>query len=99
MNDWQIGDMALCIDASAPRDVCGNGGIEAKREYIANLIEGRIYKVTQIVTCSCGEHVGLGCHADRAGGSSDRFRKIAPDKHEACEAEFVTLLKRRKVAA
>lgn len=27
---------------------------------------------------------------------SDRFRKILPDKHDACESEFVDLLKRSK---
>ncbi|MES2902871.1 MAG: hypothetical protein V4696_01675 [Pseudomonadota bacterium] len=96
---WTIGDLALCVDASPARDLCGNGGMETK--YVANLEHGRVYEVTSLVRCHCGEHMGLGNHAARAGGSIERFRKIKPDAHEDCEPEFVTLLQRikRPVAA
>jgi hypothetical protein len=89
--------LALCVDASPPRDLCGNGGIETS--YARNLVKGRIYRVTKVVVCQCGNHAGLGDQAERAGGSVDRFRKIRPDEHEACEPEFVTLLRRTKVSA
>lgn len=94
---WEVGDLALCVDASPARDLCGNGGQESI--YVANLEEGRIYEVTQVAPCHCGNHMGLGNHAAKAGGSIDRFRKIKPDAHEDCEPEFVTLLKRTKAPA
>lgn len=97
--DWQVGDLAVCVDASPPRDICGDGGKETNAEYIANLVEGRIYEVTQVAVCRCGGHIGLGNHSARAGGAADRFRKIHPDEPEPCEAEFITLLRRSRVSA
>jgi hypothetical protein len=92
MSDWQVGDLAACVD-TAPRPET------AEIDKCRLLTLGRIYTVELV-------------HPDRDGFwiaeisslyafYEDRFRKIRPDAHEECEAEFVTLLKRskRKVSA
>jgi hypothetical protein len=95
MSDWAPGDLALCVDASG---------------YAAGLLaEGHTYTVRRFLPAAPYSleaptdsvellgvrrgryvHSGFGCF---------RFRKIRPDKHEECEPEFVTLLKRSKVTA
>lgn len=82
MSDWEIGDLALCVDDSLA-EWC--------------LHRGRIYRVRGVL----GEMLVLDGIAALDGSGRDgmyasRFRKILPDKHEACEAEFVTLLRRTK---
>lgn len=76
MDDWQIGDLALCVDAGPLKYI--DGLPEARREYVEALVAGRLYKVTHISkgrTCDC---IGLGDANYRAGGVSTRFRKIRP---------------------
>jgi hypothetical protein len=88
---WQVGDKAVCVDASAS----------------SLLLKGEIYTVAGIFP-----HAGLDLRGVRgafgllfleitptpgcAAFSESRFRKIVSDKHEPCEAEFVTLLNRAK---
>jgi hypothetical protein len=91
--DWKVGDLALCVDASPTM----NG-----RE--TGLAEGRVYRVTAYFPIpepskfgpSPGILVGGVKFAGRRSFSSARFRKIRPDEHEDCEPEFVELLKRSK---
>jgi hypothetical protein len=93
MSDWQVGDLALCVDAS-----------QRGSEYPSRLVKGSIYTVTGIDTepglldtAPCGlllAEVAPAGHYDAF--ACDRFRKIRPDEHEACEPEFVRLLKRSK---
>lgn len=94
MSDWQVGDLAVCVDAelrtysSWPRS--------------GRLVVGRSYSVRGFRVRNCDGGLNLlmvGENAEGLGWAEDRFRKIRPDKHEACEDEFITLLKRRKVAA
>lgn len=99
-DDWQVGDLAVCVDASPCR--CTHGcGADTKLE------EGRVYRVIGVIPPIGFEtwvnlDIGLGYvgnHRGRVGAVTDRFRKIHPDAHEACEDEFVTLLKRSRVSA
>ena len=94
MSDWQIGDLALCVSAR-PNPYSGD----------ANPCKaGQVYTVARVLITTSGT-VGLGlvgitfpnCNLNAEVAS--RFRKILPDKHEPCEAEFITLLKRGKVKA
>lgn len=95
MSDWSIGDLALCVD----------NGVRYY-EPRGNALElGRIYKVGAVgipetVTYVC---LGFRCLPSKKtyGWAFDarRFRKVVGDKHEACEPEFVTLLKRARVPA
>ena len=88
---WQVGDLAVCVD-DAPCRCCGsNGGMVAKR----------IYRVSQVMCDGRGLNVSDIDPAPHVGIVSSRFRKVVQDKREACEDEFVTLLKRskRKVGA
>jgi hypothetical protein len=99
MSDWQVGDLAVCIDAS---DVGG----AADPNYV--LLEyGRVYNVIGITDDGPGSWVsdydGLGlilAEVESTNPEGDfaayRFRKVLPDRHEACETEFVDLLKRSK---
>jgi hypothetical protein len=96
MADWQVGDLAVCVDA-APRwytvDIPGE-----------SLELNRIYTVCGFSFWSDGTLNLLFeefSHPTGAGIRADRFRKVVRDKHEACEEEFVTLLNRtkRKVSA
>jgi hypothetical protein len=102
-NDWQVGDLAVCVDAQSRVNPTPT-----------LLVEGRTYRVSGIyapgrrLSSDFGSpgYIGLmleGLRNDSLSGAFDarRFRKIRPDEHQACEEEFVTLLKRskRKVVA
>ena len=95
MSDWQVGDLALCVDDGPPRDVCGDGGQETNPKYVANLRRGASYTVTQIVVCACGQgHVGIGDKAQLAGGVSSRFVKITPPAADEFDRETIALMNR-----
>lgn len=98
---WQIGDLAACV-SNDPCD-CGCGGTWPEIEI------GAVYVV-------CGTRVWdddlflllpeipprwVEGHTPDPWFNAEDFRKVVADKHEACETEFVTLLKRskRKVSA
>ena len=99
MTDWAVGDLALCVDDGIImcRGIV-HGGMNAPKR-------GAILRVSEI---TAGLYAGnppspCGCLTIHFSGSlmaaHIRLRKILPDKHEPCEAEFVTLLKRGKVKA
>lgn len=101
MSDWQVGDLAVCVDAGPSTF---NGRLSNPARY--GLLEGRRYRVTGMIIRADSPWQGVHClliddPTFRLGLASIRFRKILPDKHEACEEEFVTLLKRtrRRVSA
>lgn len=101
MSDWQIGDLALCVDDGIIH--CGGGNMHTGQ---CAPKRGAVLRVTGIIAVTYalnGKLMDCGCPAiEFAGGlgaTPKRLRKILPDKHEPCEAEFVTLLKRRKVKA
>jgi hypothetical protein len=87
MSDWQVGDLAVCVD-DQPRH-----GDTQDLEF-ANLKAGRVYRVVKVTWGGHGLHVDGAPVKRESGWWSDRFRKVTPDKREACEDEFVTLLKR-----
>jgi hypothetical protein len=93
MSDWQVGDLAVCVDDRP--DHLGENHLEL----------GRIYRVTGV--CPVGLSVfgmgtgllleGVAFPAWATGGAAARrFRKVRPDEHESCEPEFVTLLERSR---
>lgn len=90
-HDWQIGDLALCIDDSPPRMI--DGLLEARREYVEALRCGRVYTVTHI---ACGitlpDCVGIGDIHQRAGGCADRFIKVTPPEADEFDHEVISLL-------
>ena len=100
---WQVGDLAVCVDARANPEISRPG----------KLVEGRTYHVTAVMVyeplahCLYGQETvglrlgGMATSARDGAFAASRFRKVTPDKREACEDEFVTLLKRckRKVGA
>jgi hypothetical protein len=101
MSDWQVGDLAVCVDATSRIARTGT-----------SLAEGQVYRVSglhmpgKLVRSDFGSPADLGLflvglRSVSTSGAFDarRFRKVTPDKHEACEDEFVTLLKRGKVSA
>lgn len=97
MSDWQVGDLAVCVNA-------GSAG--------SALEDGRIYTVSGIFSQSgpswLRSHAPYGLYlaeavAPSSSGSFDpeRFRKIRPDEHEG-NAEDWQLLRethKRKVSA
>lgn len=94
--DWAVGDLAVCVDDNYRSDTTGHARL---------LRTGAVYTVEAVGVNRLGQQ-GLVLQGIRSGGYlggylAERFRKIRPDAHEACEAEFVTLLKRtkRKVGA
>lgn len=99
MSDWQVGDLAVCVDCS--EFVCASG---TKHTAIYAVPVGTVIKVAAIVPAIIDRGYGAGepcgClnlrNADGKGGNLRRFRKIRPDEHQACEEEFVKLLKRSK---
>jgi hypothetical protein len=87
MSDWAVGDLAVCVD-DKPR-WHGN---------VVPVAVGCIYRVNFVEVIGRSLFLTLdGVHPSTIFGSyADRFRKIRPDEREACEPEFVTLLKRSK---
>lgn len=96
MSDWQVGDLAVCTKTGAIQ--CPHFPLALHR---GERLPPTTLRVTAI-TPAAGEISGrlCGCvvlHFEGGkGGVAQRFRKIRPDEHEACEEEFVTLLKRTK---
>ena len=87
MSDWAVGDLALCVDATFFNGI-GEAALGAPRA-------GGVYAVIGIeaapegFTCLDLHDVDYFCDARQ-------FRKIRPDAHDACEAEFRILLQLSK---
>jgi hypothetical protein len=94
MTDWAVGDLAVCVDTLRPEEAKpGRSGGDTCRK-------GAVFTVIGIARDAWG-NVGLildDIRSDHPTGGylASAFRKIRPDKHEECEPEFVTLLKRSK---
>ena len=83
---WQVGDLALCVDATL-----------RPYSYEAHKLEqGRVYTVFGVVIGPCTGRAALMISASNYPCTADRFRKIRPDEREACEPEFSKLLLRSK---
>lgn len=98
MSDWQVGDLAVCVKGGEIRcPNCLHKGGDVPRH-------GKAVEVVHIGASIIGYGPGAGfpCGcvclylADGTCGVSQRFRKIRPDEHEACEEEFRILLKLSK---
>jgi hypothetical protein len=86
--DWQVGDLAVCVEKGAW--VC--------EDHSANTDgpdDGDVHEVTDVAGDG---YLSFAPWPDHEFDGQN-FRKILPDKHEQCEPEFVTLLKRSKVLA
>jgi hypothetical protein len=96
MSDWQVGDLAVCVRAGR---LVNNLGVVG--DGTGRLQEGKTYRVIGLGALGGLIIDGVPCDRERYGWgwNPDRFRKVKPDKHEACEDEFVTLLKRGRVSA
>ena len=96
MDDWQVGDLALCVNVSTFQIGTGR-----------DLVRGRIYTVTEIGPTPAGV-LGLRLDGipvreyDLAHGfkQAKRFRKIRPHQPDEEDCETITLLtgKREPVA-
>ena len=87
MSDWQVGDLAVCVDAS-PNKEFGD---------VSDLVLGRTYTVTRVLLGGLGIWVREADHTDYLAFRAARFRKIRPDTTEAgekCE-QLLTFLKRQ----
>jgi hypothetical protein len=92
MSDWQVGDLAVCVDVSDRFYAQYRRTALAGRRFAI----GKKYRVvaTSIHRITGEEILLMEGQPDTAGAW--RFRKIRPDEHEACEEEFVILLKLSK---
>ena len=90
MTDWCVGDLAVCVNTIGWID-------EHTGDWLIGPEPGWTGKVTGVRVDEDGDTMLLFAEwDDRRGYIARAFRKIRPDTHEACEAEFVTLLKRTK---
>jgi hypothetical protein len=91
---WEVGDLALCVDGGPCRSHPYPGA-----PLLAQA--GAVYTVYDAWVDDDGDLLLALAELPEWGFGAERFRKILPDAHEACEEEFVTLLKRtkRKVSA
>ena len=90
-DDWKVGDLAVCVDAGPLLlDGCTHSG--------RGLVSGRTYRVAGTSCCRVtGKDTLVFTEETGLDGSLVlRFRKIRPDEPEACETEFVELLKLSK---
>lgn len=89
MSDWNIGDLALCVEAGdwfdADNEVFDSFGPEV----------GSVCTVEGFGECN-GRMSLLLIEWPADEFTASAFRKMRPDEQEACEPEFVTLLERIK---
>jgi hypothetical protein len=100
MSDWQVGDLAVCVN-DEPCPCCGQRQLVRRGNVytVAGVIddpgddkfEAQSYLVLADVPHTPGTEHGYLNEVDE-----QYFRKIRPDEREACEPEFVTLLQRIK---
>jgi hypothetical protein len=91
VSDWEVGDKALCVES----------GHSTRQGVIYTVSDvwpsgDEFQGVVNITQDDLLLFVELGFLGD--GSNCQRFRKIRPDKHEPCEEEFTTLLKRKPVS-
>lgn len=93
MTVWKVGMLAVCVDASF------------WGRYQHNLVEGHVYRVLRVYGLQAhplhGQTRGLDLGGAQTtspmGFCAQRFRPAVQDD-QACEEEFITLLKRSKPA-
>lgn len=102
-SDWQIGDLAVCVMRG--RQPCPlHAGKIIHRGVALPAGAAKVVGIRMELLDS-GSLAGTQCGCvvldldDGSRGATWRFRKVRTDAHEACEEEFVTLLKRKKVSA
>lgn len=93
--DWQVGDLAVFV--GSVKKTAEN----AHRFFGRKSKRGEIKRVIGVVGPIYGEMGLIFANHERSrhptGAWSElQYRKVIPDKHEACESEFVDLLKRAK---
>ena len=85
VSDWNVGDLAVGVDDFTPPR-------NTQFPPIGTLLTmGAAYRIASVHR-SC---IGV-CGIEPWKFEYHRFRKIRPDEREACEPEFVTLLKRSR---
>lgn len=93
--DWQVGDLALCVDAGPSLRTGLHSGLVVGKTYAVVGVE-----ITPDNFYDAGE-LGLFIDddpiPDGTPWAAGRFRKIKPDT-EPCEEEFTVLIKRMKPA-
>jgi hypothetical protein len=99
---WQVGDLLVVV----PENERACGCVHRNHTAPDQLVVGRAYQFAGFAApecrCASGRAVklyGMRNRAPHIGYCQGRFRKIRPDEHEACEEEFVTLIKRSKQPA
>jgi hypothetical protein len=89
MMDWQIGDLA--------QSLLHRWIDEHTLEEVGGPPLGWVGKVTGVRIDEVGDLMLLfDEYGDPRGYIARAFRKIRPDEHEACEPEFVTLIKKTR---
>jgi hypothetical protein len=98
MSDWQVGDLAVCVDDTQQCRVETGELTHAERKAgLRFLVRGRGYIITRIVEHWTGRQgVFIQGQPVARPYAADRFAKLRPDAHEKREEEFVTLLKRSR---
>jgi hypothetical protein len=96
MTDWKVGDLGAFDHNSEPCAICS---AELAKDENIPFGHDEIMVVLAIYPPSGDEtHPGLRFATDLPGEGSCAcgYRKVVRDKHEACEPEFVALVKRSK---
>lgn len=89
---WQVGDLAVGVgQKNCP--YIGHSPVTGKTK-------GKVLRVVAVDVWHDGKRPILYLdHDDPDAYCGGCFRKVVRDQHEACEPEFVTLLKRKRVTA
>jgi hypothetical protein len=98
MSDWQVGDLAVCVSVSHPNYPHPFARLQVGRAYTVEAV-GRPIETWNGRSFGGERALGL-CEVKPdikgRGYPESLFRKVRPDITEACEEEFVTLLKKSK---
>lgn len=84
--DWNIGDLAVCVDAGRL-----HGAVPAYP-----LVEGRTYRVTGLSLSAVTHRQLLVLSECPPGAYADRFRKIRPDEHEGSAEDWQLIIETTK---
>ena len=89
MIEWQVGDLAVYVD--------NRDALTGKISPVASFEIGHVTRVTAVFAVGSTPMLYVEGGKNVNGYRASRFRKIHPDEHQACEPEFVMLLRRSKV--
>lgn len=98
MTDWQVGDLAVCV-SNEPCDCCGMHLPAPEIGQVLTVAGVKACEGSLFLLLPDGPTTRDGIHTNDPWFAASEYRKVVKDAHEACEEEFITLLRKSRVRA